>query len=439
MLLSLLVFIFSIPGTMAARNIIATILLAILGTYFFKKRSVFFSDFLRERESLIIIIILAILTIYILIHSIFISHDAQWSLAEFKSHWLYPVLYFVMGIFLVFFYTYNKPSLGINIINIVFYSLSVHVLIVDLYAINYYIQNDALPIKYSGLTKSPALISYITNIILSLSISEFIYRFRTSKKNLIGSNKILFFILILCLLSVNIVNMRNQLISILFIGFIASFFVLYGNNKYKRKSKVFIAMMLMFVLSLPLTYSLKYDSRWDTFSETVLIALDTNSNKFWINHDYGLPKLSNGTPVNDSNYERIAFLKKGIEYIGNNYLGIGYGRNAFGHAIQMYENDSTARGKHSHSSFIDLTVGAGVLSIILWLLFIIKLFLYSFQKYKINVSYYSIAISILTVDFVSRSLIDSIMRDHMFQQYMLILGILLAMLMYKQNNESKSV
>jgi O-antigen ligase len=105
----------------------------------------------------------------------------------------------------------------------------------------------------------------------------------------------------------------------------------------------------------------------------------------------------------------------------------------------MYENDSTARGKHSHSSFIDLTVGAGVLSTILWLLFIIKLFLYSFQKYKINVSYYSIAISILTVDFVSRSLIDSIMRDHMFQQYMLILGILLAMLIYGQNSESKSV
>ncbi len=372
-------------------------------------------------------------------HSIFVSHDVQWSLAEFKSHWLYPMLYFAIGVFFVFFYIHNKTPLGIKIIDIVFYSLLAHILIVDFYAINYYLQNDALPIKYSGLTKSPALISYITNIVLSLSVAEFIYRFRTEKKNLIGSNKIISFVVILCLLSINIVNMRNQLVSILFIGFVASFFILYGNNKYKRKVKVFIAMTLIFALSLPLAYSLKYDSRWSTFSETVLIALDTESNKFWVNHNYGLPKLSNGSPVNDSNYERVAFFKKGIEYIDNNYMGIGYGRNAFGHAIQMYENDSTARGKHSHSSFIDLAVGAGVTSIILWLIFIMKIFSYSIQSYKINVNYHSIAISMLTVDFFSRSLIDSIMRDHMFQQFMLILGILITTSIYEKNSESKPV
>ena len=66
------------------------------------------------------------------------------------------------------------------------------------------------------------------------------------------------------------------------------------------------------------------------------LATDTENNTYWKDRQ-NPPKLSNGEVVSHSNYMRIAWALKGVEYISNDLLGIGYGRNVFGHAIEKYE------------------------------------------------------------------------------------------------------
>ena len=128
---------------------------------------------------------------------------------------------------------------------------------------------------------------------------------------------------------------------------------------------------------------------------------------------------------------RIAWAAKGIEYVSYDFLGIGYGRNVFGHAIQKYEGDNLIRGWHSHSGIIDFTIGVGVIGLILWMYFIGKIIYYSSINYITQGNYYSLLSVFIASGYFIRSIVDSNMRDHMFKQFFLILGIALMLALYE--------
>ena len=83
-----------------------------------------------------------------------------------------------------------------------------------------------------------------------------------------------------------------------------------------------------------------------------------------------LGSLANGVQLNHSNYMRIAWAAKGVEYISKDIYGIGYGRNVFGHAIEKYDDNDSIRGWHSHSGIVDFTIGVGLIGLLLWISFI---------------------------------------------------------------------
>lgn len=93
-------------------------------------------------------------------------------------------------------------------------------------------------------------------------------------------------------------------------------------------------------------------------------------------------------------------------------------------------------GGHSHSSIIDFTIGVGVIGLIAWMFFIYKVFQYAFIEYKMSRSYYSIFIILIVFDFFIRSFVDSNMRDHVFQEFMLIIGIALTLSESERQNNS---
>ena len=41
-------------------------------------------------------------------------------------------------------------------------------------------------------------------------------------------------------------------------------------------------------------------------------------------------------------------------------MGVGFGRNAFGHALELRHPVYAKRGLHAHSAILELAVGAGV-------------------------------------------------------------------------------
>ena len=199
--------------------------------------------------------------------------------------------------------------------------------------------------------------------------------------------------------------------------------------------------------SLPLLYNLKYDSRWDSLIETIPIALDTENNVFWQvdgvtwkeGDNSAVGSLANGVQLNHSNYMRIAWAAKGVEYIFKDIYGIGYGRNVFGHAIEKYDDNASIRGWHSHSGIIDFTIGVGLIGLLLWTSFICSVILHGASVFINKGNYFALLSVFISSGFFIRSIVDSNMRDHMFKQFFLILGITLVLAFYEKNKKQEAL
>ena len=104
--LVLLMFVLSINGTMALRNFLAVVLLFSL-LYRTIKQQINLRGILKDKQFKLIFTSLLMFVIYVLLHSIFISHEPSWSLPEFRAQLIYPLLYLFMGILLVLNFDYD--------------------------------------------------------------------------------------------------------------------------------------------------------------------------------------------------------------------------------------------------------------------------------------------------------------------------------------------
>lgn len=433
---ALLIFILNIPGTIALRNILAVSLLSIVISQWAQKK-ISIKPILTDKNYRDNFILLSLLTIYIFFHSIFIADEVSWSLSQYRTQWVYPMIYFMMGVSLASMASIHRFFRIETLIAVLFYSLLIHVIYIDMVAIFNYFKTGTLLSRYGGLTQSPVLSSYIANILISMIIVEYIYRLRKRKKILKIESLWLTIFLFICIFSTVIGGMRFGAISLFFMSLTGFILIIIDNDHFNNKAKGFVTISILILCTLPLLYNAKSDERWLSLLETIPIAIDTENNTFWRDRQVeNHPRLANGRQVNDSNYLRIAWAAKGVEYIKNDIFGIGYGRNVFGHAIQKYEKSSESiRGNHSHSGIVDFTIGVGIIGLLFWVFFVAKIIVYSIKIFLKSGNYFSLLSLFITSGFFIRSIVDSNMRDHMFKQFFLILGISLTLAAYEFNKK----
>ncbi len=429
-----LLFVLPIPHTIAIRNILALLLLVTVVYALVRDKA--YQRFSMETELKKVLTLLGVLTLWIFVVAFFVSDETSWSLQEIKSQWLTPLLYFATFAGLGVYTTSREASVWKNMYALIFLILFVHVLYVDLFGLQYYIKHKAMVHRFRGLTDGPDKSNYITNILLSFIMAEIIYRFRTGKKLLNINHFAITLILILTLVSSIFEGMRNGMIAIAFLGITSIVFALYKNRAFSKKTKLLISVFLIVAVTVPALYSVKHDSRWKTLIQTIPIAMDTEHHKTWIDRSIPYPTFENGKSVNGSNYLRIAWFYEGSKIIREHPLGVGYGRNAYGHAIEKKYHLDRQMG-HSHSGLIDLGIGIGIPGIVLWLAFGLYLMYLSSSYFFRYHSYFAIIVFFNVSGFFSRFVVDSNMRDHMFLTFMAILGLSL-IYMFKEEEMSLS-
>ncbi len=434
-LFSSLMFILSVNGTMALRNTIAIVLLSLL-LFFFTKNKEALRTINKHKDFKLIVVALIVFVVYVFLHSIFLSHEIAWSLSEFKSHIFYPMLYFFMGILLATYVSQSRYTTKETLITILFFSIFIHILYIDLVAIDKLFHDGVMMRRYGGLMDSPVQPNYLTNILLAMIITEFVYRLRVKKQILLVSNGVLYLLLVANIFSTFVEGLRLGDIALVFLGIGSSMVFLYNNHQYSKKIKGLIASSLIIILTIPLAYNINTDPRWVKLLETVPLAVNTSNSLHWLDRSLPAPRTESGHSVAGSNYERIAWAMKAVEYIIDDPQGIGFGRNAFGHAMEMRHPKLASRGYHAHSSILTLAVGVGIVGLLLWLIFVFIVAKSSIKEFKLTYNYFSILTMFVTMGFVGRSFVDGNMSDHMFLQFMLILGISLFFLFKERESAS---
>jgi O-antigen ligase len=369
-------------------------------------------------------VLFAALSFWIVIGAILVSDDPVRSLSEARGQWLMVLLSLITGV-AAGMTVQTDHSARQQLLAAVIIVLLIHVFIVDAQSLWVAISSNTLEARGQGLTEGPDKASFLTNMLLAFLLSELFLRL-TGKQRTFKINSVVFAaILVLALLSLYAEGRRNAVLAMFVMGI--GFIALYGFSQAtdrRRRWRLAVASCLFVMLVASLFYATasKRGITWNEMMDTVPVALDTKGHKNWLNiRKYGLPKLPDGKAVEESTYLRIAWLKEGLQLVTEHPLGIGFDRNAFGRGLQLKYGEGKG---HSHSGLLDIAIGTGVPGVVLWIAFLGSLAWLGLRRFLDTGNYAGLALLFVVLDFSTRLLLDSVTKDHMLQQFMLVTGLL---------------
>lgn len=417
-LLGLLFLAFPIPRTISLRDLLLLLALLVFGYIAWRNRR----RHENPRALVVPAALLAGLTVWIYFVAFFVSPETGWSLGETNSQWLRGVMALLLGA-MAALATGGEAGPRRKLLLAVLVPLLLHVLYVDFAAVKILMQHQPLD-RLGGLTEGPDKSNYLTNMAFAFLFTELFFRLVHGRRILPFGNAVLGAVTVATLLSVPVERMRNGIIAL--VVMLLAVGVLYlatrrGRLKRTAHVGIVLAMILVAVGGLGIAATAKQSTSLRNLIATIPIAWDTEHYKAWQDEKkYGWPVLPSGETVDPSAYQRIAWFKEGLILVGEHPLGIGYGRNAYGHGIKAKYGEGYG---HSHSGLLDLTIGIGVPGALLWLGFLVSLISLAWRHYRSAGNYAAVLLLLVLIDFSIRMLVDSVIRDHMLQQFMLLAGL----------------
>jgi O-antigen ligase len=418
-LVGALVGVWPVSHTISLRDALLVLGLGLGGFLVYRHRPV---PFRAYRDTLAPALLAAgALTLWMIAVALLVSPEPAWSLDELRGQWVKAMAALVFGGLAAASLRKESPDAG-RLLLVIGGVLLVHIVAIDVDALLALFRGDN-GYRAAGVTGGPDKASYLTNILLALLFAEWLARTIAGKRLLPLSSTPLFVISVLTLISLYVERIRNGVGAALVMALCAALLYLLHRARQRRMRQSTVALLVCAGVALAggLTIaiaSVKPGTSWKQLVATIPLALATQEHKGWLDEKtHGLPTLPDGSAVDVSAYVRIAWFAEGLRLSAEHPLGVGFGRNAFGHAVAA--KYGTFRG-HSHSSFIDLLVGIGIPGVLLWLGFLISLLWLAWRGAGGGWGY---ALLFVVVDFGTRMLVDSNVRDHTLQTFMFLAGV----------------
>lgn len=418
----LFLFVLPIPGTIALRHGLLLLLLIFLGLLW---RECSFGSSIKGNNLSHLIIWLGLLSLGLIAHAVLISDETTWALKEISSQWLPALLAAGVGLGAILagysFGLSRQKLLGWLVLT--FLAQTVFSLIVTMPD---FLAQGAFPQAKTALTAGKLEISYWNNLLLAFLAVDGLSRWRYRQALTALPTGVVLGGVVIVFASNLAFGARNGMIGSLILLFSLVMLVLWHERQQLGvvRTAAFVGGALALVGALGWA-SYQLDPRWGRFEETAQLAWQGGKNNVWLYPDGAvMPRLKSGEPVDASAYFRIAWIRAGFDLIEEYPWGVGYGRNAFGHALRK---TTETRLGHAHSGLIDWTIGVGVLGLLLWLCFLSWLVWLGLRRYFVRRDPAGLILAFVVGGFFGRMLLDSINRDHMLMVFFLILAILVAM------------
>lgn len=418
---ALFLFLLPVPGTLALRQFL---LLSALGCTVFAWRRQGRSPDAFPRDSRVLLGGLAVITLWLLLQAAFISDETAWALKELVGQWLPALLAAGLGIGLARLRQADWTRQ--RMLGLLAACMLAQVLASLLAVLPLALEAGKFPESRTGFTAGKLEITYWNNLLLALLLVDAVSRW--SKRGALTAlpKAALFLGVAATLLSNLAFGARAGVIGAgLLIASLSLLVLWHERAKLGRwRLSAFLAVSLLALSSLAIV-NYRTDARWEKFRETAEIAWSRQGGNAWLDfYTFPLPRLASGEPVEVSAYLRVAWIRAGVDLVTDYPLGVGYGRNAFGHALRKTVDTPVG---HAHSGMIDWAVGTGWPGLALWLGLMLALLLGGLNRYFRRQDAAGLVLAFVVSGFVGRMAIDSINRDHMLILFFLVLGMLTAL------------
>ncbi|RLJ68313.1 O-antigen ligase family protein [Sulfurisoma sediminicola] len=409
-----LLFVWSLPGTVALRMALLLAALALLA-----RRLASAGFQLGVRASALPLVLLATLTFWLLLQAVFVSADTAWALGELRGQWLPALLALTLGFLLA--YRVDARHL-VTAVALVF---AAQAAIAVGHSLWHWFAHGQLLVQLVPLTGGKLEMSFVLNILLAILTVDVFCRASGRDALLRLPLAAVAAMVLLALAGSLLAAARNGIIGIAFLAVLALSLFVFDQRRHLGRTRTLAASMAIVAgLAVAATVNFRTDSRWQAFTETAAIAWDIDRYSAWFApSQHPWPKLADGRNVDHSTYTRIAFVRGGLRLIAEEPLGHGYGRNAFAHALRQRHPE--AQLGHAHNGWVDLGVGGGVPALALWAAFLGGLMWRGWRAFFASDNPHGLLLFFLATGYAGRMVLDSVNKDHMLQIFMFLAGLLL--------------
>jgi hypothetical protein len=416
-LVALLFFVWPIPHTVTLRDLL------LAGTLVFGGYVVWSEPARRHWPPALSVpaLLAGTLLLWLCFQALLISPETLWALDEVRSQWVRSLAALAAGGLVALAFGY-RAARGRRLVTLLASVLLLHVLVVDAILLFGGVEDIEPETRLAGWSGGADKINYLANLLLALLLAEAFVRATARHRVLPIGNVALIGTVAAALFSQYGASMRNAIIELSAVGLVAVVLFVQENRRRLRQRVVIAGAAVALAIPVLVGYiSYRADDRWRQLVDTVPVALQTELHRHWLDMaKYPPPRTAGGAPVEISAYLRVAWLKEGALLVIERPLGVGFGRNAFGHALAAKYGEG--RG-HSHSGLLDLAIGAGIPGALLWIAFLASLWRLGYRAFRATHDYHALLLVLAVTGYGVRMLVDSTIRDHMLQQFMFVTGL----------------
>lgn len=362
--------------------------------------------------------------LYALLHSVVLSSWMSISLAEWRSQLLMGGLWFIAGTVL---FSRQRP---LSILDCVVTAGLLLVSAEVFMAVRYYYQHGAWPYMEVFTTATKLEFTFFVNFAMAfVAVLAGFGKGRTRFPlwSLLAIGALMFFASFHA-------GARNGLIGLSYL--VLSFTLIYVLTHRQQLSRTRLLVLLLLVgggMAGFVYKAVQKDARNQIFVQSATIAWQDRDGLGWLRMG-PYPKLDDGREVDVSAYERVAWIRAGMDLMAERPMGYGYDRRAFSQALFAVGKPNQIG--HSHSGFIDLGVGLGVPGVLLWLSFCLSLIVIGLKAFVLRRDVAGLALMLVTCGFLGRMMLESVSKDHMLHIFLFTVAALLAWIHQGQTGKS---
>ena len=421
--LFLLAAIYPVPHTIALRNLL--VLIGLLGLALNWRVTLRALSALRQRSTWLAASawILGALTVWIVIHALLIAPQPTTSLDRARADLLMPLLLLAVGAF-VAMRTENGDALRGLVM-----ALALHILLVAIFQCWQWLTIGHWPVGAMPFADRDYQ-STLNGFLIALLLADRLSLLIADSAPLNISTGVTWSLLIFALGADVLLMTRNgTLISIVLLVVAAA--ILISDARCRRRWALRIALAVGFAVLMG-GMSMSNDSRWQRFSESVVIGIESNS-FFWLTGDPNqMPLMPSGNPLEQSAYARAAWARQAVEAIARNPLGIGYGHDAFGRVIgEKYGHRGMGS---SHSSWLDIALGIGIPGLALLLTLGVATVAAGWRRFRHLNDGFGLLLAFSVFGYFLRCLLDGHFSGWRLALFALIVGLLMGTSAQKQEH-----
>ena len=369
-----------------------------------------------------VFLVYALFLAWLLFVAIGIAAESIPSLMYIKGQWLPPTLFLIIGYGAALACSDGRIP-GRSPVRTVFWALMAHAVLQLVVAAWTIYHEGSLPGNFGGISDHKANVTYTNTLALALLLTDGVGG--SAGARFLGLGRRLQAITyVVLLISTYASSTRNGAVVFFLLSVIGVVAIALPDRHKAPRRWWGIAAMCVVASTMAAWLMLKSDARWERFMATVPVAWDIDANHAWVNvHKYPVPLAADGKPVDINAYERIAYARVALRFLAQYPLGTAVSGDAFKRLVSM--NYSYVYSGHPHNSYLDLGISIGLPGLALWLACLASMIWFGWRSFRRWKNPTGMALVMVALGFALRSLLDSIVRDHIIQEFMLTCGLLI--------------